>query len=282
LNKPCPTCKNKLKKLAFFSQNPYLKEEEKNHRSVCIRKMFPMLTFFQWIVAHLLADFVFQTRSMVQHKKRFKQSSWVLYVHCLVHAALVYLLSPDKTLWAIPVIVFITHYLIDVWKLHRPDTLFSFATDQLAHIAVLFVTWCIFYQPGGWWQVQLTRLLGHRPGWIVTAGYLFIIFPLAYLLGFATQRWRDEVKDYFSRGKVSLSEAGRWIGIFERILVYTFVIINHFEGIGFLIAAKSILRFNDIKGDNVRKEAEYVLIGTLMSFAASILTGLLVKLLAHT
>jgi len=63
--------------------------------------------------------------------------------------------------------------------------------------------------------------------------------------------------------------------MFERILVFTFVINNHFEGIGFLIAAKSILRFNDIKGSEARKEAEYVLIGTLMSFAASIITGII-------
>jgi hypothetical protein len=45
-----------------------------------------------------------------------------------------------------------------------------------------------------------------------------------------------------------------------------------------LIAAKSILRFNDIKGDNMRKEAEYILIGTLMSFASSILIGIFVNL----
>ncbi|HEY2727429.1 MAG TPA: DUF3307 domain-containing protein, partial [Parafilimonas sp.] len=77
----------------------------------------------------------------------------------------------------------------------------------------------------------------------------------------------------------SLSEAGKWIGVFERILVLTFVIVNHFEGIGFLIAAKSILRFNDIKADTMRKEAEYVLIGTLMSFASSIVVGILVNLL---
>ena len=83
------------------------------------------------------------------------------------------------------------------------------------------------------------------------------------------------------RSATSLAEAGKWIGVFERILVLTFVIYNHFEGIGFLIAAKSILRFNDIKGDNTRKEAEYVLIGTLMSFASSIVIGIFVTLLMN-
>ena len=102
---------------------------------------------------------------------------------------------------------------------------------------------------------------------------------MAYFLGYATQRWRADIEKSSERSATSLSEAGKWIGVFERILVLTFVLYNHFEGIGFLIAAKSILRFNDIKGDHMRKEAEYVLIGTLMSFALSIATGIFVTLL---
>jgi hypothetical protein len=86
-----------------------------------------------------------------------------------------------------------------------------------------------------------------------------------------------EAEENNLRSSISLNEAGKWIGIFERILVFTFVVSGHFEGIGFLIAAKSILRFNDIKGNEARKEAEYILIGTLMSFSFSILIGLLVK-----
>lgn len=238
-----------------------------------------MLLVYQWIFIHLLADFVLQNRKMVQHKKRFKQRSWLLVVHCLIHAALIYLLSPDKTLWQIPLIVFTSHYCIDVWKLHRKDNLLYFCLDQLAHIAVLFVTWCLFYQPGGWWHNKLQLVLDSRQGWLIASGYLVVIFPLSYLLGYATQRWREEAADHLARTSISLSAAGKWIGIFERVLVFTFVLTNHFEGIGFLIAAKSILRFNDIKGDNVRKEAEYVLIGTLMSFAASIITGLAVRIL---
>ena len=99
------------------------------------------------------------------------------------------------------------------------------------------------------------------------------------MLGYATQRWRKDIEQILSVQHISLSEAGKWIGIFERILVLTFVINNHFEGIGFFIAAKSILRFNDIKGDNMRKETEYVLIGTLMSFASSIIVGTITNLL---
>jgi len=238
-----------------------------------------MLVLFQWIFAHLFVDFGLQTKKMVQHKIKLKARSWILYVHCLLHGVLIYLFSPDKTIWLIPVTVSVTHFFIDLWKLYRRDSAFTFIADQVMHIVVLTILWLIFYQPGGWLQAQLRTLGNNINIWIIISGYMFIIFPLSFVLGYATARWRNEVETLITGSPVSLSEAGRWIGIFERILVYTFVITNHFEGIGFLIAAKSILRFSDIKSNTIRKEAEYVLIGTLMSFASSILIGLAVRTL---
>lgn len=238
-----------------------------------------MLILIQWITAHLTADFILQSKKLVQQKKDRKAASWFLYIHCLVHAALIYLLSPNKSLWLIPVIIFVTHYCIDLWKLYRKENALFFVIDQLLHITVLVIIWLIFYQPPNWAVLNLNQLLNNFNFWVILSAYIFIIFPLAYLLGYATQRWRADIEKSSERSATSLSEAGKWIGVFERILVLTFVIYNHFEGIGFLIAAKSILRFNDIKGDHMRKEAEYVLIGTLMSFALSIATGIFVTLL---
>jgi hypothetical protein len=238
-----------------------------------------MLILYQWIFAHLLGDFGLQTKKMVEHKKKHKAASWILYVHALLHGGLIYMFSPDKTIWLIPVIVAVTHFFIDLWKLNRKDTGLFFVIDQCLHAIVLIILWLIYYQPVRWLPEKITQIGDSPTFWIITSGYMFIIFPLAYIIGFATIKWRNEVETDMSRSAVSLSEAGKWIGIFERILVFTFVLTTHFEGIGFLIAAKSILRFNDIKGDNVRKEAEYILIGTLISFSTSILAGLAVKIL---
>jgi len=235
-----------------------------------------MLVLYQWLFAHLLADFGLQTSKMIQHKKRLKERSWVLYAHALLHGILVYVFSPDKTLWLIPVIVFITHFFIDLWKLYRKDSAVIFILDQILHIIVLVVLWLIYYQPV-WLHTKFMLIVNDQKVWLITAGYMVIIFPLAYILGYATSKWRGEIETITTRSAISLSEAGKWIGIFERILVFTFVIVNHFEGIGFLIAAKSILRYSDIKGDGTRKEAEYILIGTLMSFASSILVCLAVR-----
>jgi hypothetical protein len=63
----------------------------------------------------------------------------------------------------------------------------------------------------------------------------------------------------------------------ERLLIYCFILTGHFEAIGFLLAAKSIFRFGDLKEAQDRKLTEYVLIGTLLSFGIAIATGLLVQ-----
>jgi hypothetical protein len=67
--------------------------------------------------------------------------------------------------------------------------------------------------------------------------------------------------------------AGLYIGMLERLFVFTFIILNHWEGIGFLLAAKSVFRFGDLSNANDRKLTEYVLIGTLISFAFAIGTS---------
>jgi hypothetical protein len=238
-----------------------------------------LVLLFQWMAVHFFADFVLQTKKLVQNKKDRKAGSWFLYVHCILHAGLVYLLLPDKSLWQIPVIIFITHYCIDLWKIYQKENVFTFIIDQILHIIVIIIVWMIWYQPVNWVGAHLLKLLNNNNFWLITTAYLITIFPLAFVLGYATQRWRKDIEQSLQRSNISLSEAGKWIGIFERILVLTFVINNHFEGIGFLIAAKSILRFNDIKGDAMHKETEYILIGTLMSFASSIIIGTITNLL---
>jgi xanthine/uracil/vitamin C permease (AzgA family) len=107
------------------------------------------------------------------------------------------------------------------------------------------------------------------------AAYLFVIFPAGFLIGKATRKWQNEIAETHKRN--SLMDAGRYIGIFERILVLTFILTDNFSAIGFLIAAKSILRFSDKSESDARKQTEYVLIGTLMSFTLTILLGLLVR-----
>ena len=72
----------------------------------------------------------------------------------------------------------------------------------------------------------------------------------------------------------TLSLAGQRIGYLERVLILTFVLLNQFSAIGFLIAAKSIFRFGDLTKHQDRKLTEYVLLGTLTSVAMTLAIGL--------
>ena len=76
-------------------------------------------------------------------------------------------------------------------------------------------------------------------------------------------------------------DASAWIGILERILIVIFVTTAQFQAIGFLVAAKSIFRFNDTREEGTLK-AEYFLLGTMISFTLAIITGLAVRWLVST
>ena len=67
--------------------------------------------------------------------------------------------------------------------------------------------------------------------------------------------------------------SGKLIGCLERGLMLFFVVTSRYEPIGFLLTAKSILRFNQLKEG---EKSEYVLVGTLLSFTISLVLGLLV------
>ena len=69
--------------------------------------------------------------------------------------------------------------------------------------------------------------------------------------------------------------AGSLIGDIERWLILAFVIMQRYEALGLLIAAKSIIRF----GDKETAKTEYVLAGTLMSIFIAVMAGLMVTII---
>ena len=64
------------------------------------------------------------------------------------------------------------------------------------------------------------------------------------------------------------------IGYLERLIIVTLVIYGDFSAIGFLVAAKSLLRFGELSGRKDKTQTEYVLIGTLLSFALGMVIGI--------
>ncbi len=233
-----------------------------------------LIMFLQLLLAHVLTDFVFQSKKMVAHKQQYKAKSWYLYVHCVLAGMFTYILLQEWSQFLVPVFIALTHFLIDLWKLHqKKDNLKIFLIDQALHVVMIIIAWS--YLSNNFYNIlpALGAYLAEPKTIAVLIGYIVVIFPVGFIIGKATEKWQKEIaKD---TAQESLQKAGRYIGIFERVLVLTFILSSNFSAIGFLIGAKSILRFGDVKG--ARKHTEYVLIGTLMSFAICIAVGLLIR-----
>ena len=118
----------------------------------------------------------------------------------------------------------------------------------------------------------LGSLVSDPKVWVILTGYLSLLWPSGILIGKFTQKWRDTIPKSTQLNEQSLENAGKWIGFFERFLILTFILVQQYTAIGFLVAAKSIFRYPDR-----RDIGEYILIGTLLSFSIAVCVGLLVQ-----
>ncbi|MCH4823038.1 DUF3307 domain-containing protein [Gramella lutea] len=238
-----------------------------------------ILIFLQLILAHVITDFVIQPTPWVRHKRKKKARSGYLYLHALIAGLLSLIFLMKIEYWYIGLFISVTHFFTDLWKLQfSRDTLKIFISDQLLHLFAIVLAW--LWMTSNFESIipYLSNLLRSETVMAIVIGYLLVIFPTGFLIGKATMRWQTEVENDLRKN--SLDAAGRYIGIFERVLVLTFILTANFSAIGFLIAAKSILRFSDKSETGARKQTEYVLIGTLMSFTLTILVGFLVRHIA--
>jgi hypothetical protein len=101
---------------------------------------------------------------------------------------------------------------------------------------------------------------------LVIAAYLLLTSPAGKAIGWLI---RYIGKEAFPTDE-GTKRMGFWIGCLERIIILTFILANHYDAVGLLIAAKSILRVSD---QQARKQTEYVLLGTLASLAFALALG---------
>ncbi len=221
------------------------------------------------VIAHLLTDFVFQSDSWVEQRKKDGWRSRHLYMHGIVAGVLAYLLSGLWSLMWLPVVVAATHILIDGIKARHENDIKSFFADQSGHFLVLIVIWILVVAPDTEDIIYFENILGTK-FWVIAAAYLIIIWPSSVLINSITEKWRKDISEKEGAEKdQSLEKAGTWIGWLERFLILTFILLQQYAAIGFLVAAKSIFRFSES-----RKVGEYVLIGTLLSFVIAVIVGL--------
>lgn len=238
--------------------------------------------FAPLLAAHMVIDFLVQTRRDVDGKANLHLP--IFGIHAGQHALLAYALVGAWDAWAIPLLVFAFHIVIDLVKetlqrgflVQRPQSasrirLTALLLDQTAHVvSLLVITWLArgvvaeVTVPAPTVPVGILILVS---GWIVAARVG------GFVVGFATQPFLDELSEAAEERPTSdrpargLTRGGQTIGALERTLIYLVVLMGFETGVGFLIAAKSIFRFGELKDSQNRMEAEYIIIGTLLSFA---------------
>lgn len=236
------------------------------------------------LAAHFLADFVFQSGKTAETKSRLP----VLARHALIVSATTYLLCGAWTAWPIPLGVFLGHGILDFFKTRiRTRPVAVFLVDQAVHIGFLVALSFWIGRPGAP-DLYWVGLFGQ--GWtrlmIVVGGATAAIFAGGVLIGIAVGPILKEIAAENGASTPGLAalprgleKGGKLIGQLERAIIFLLVLAGHPEGVGFLIAAKSILRFGEIKDARQRQEAEYIIIGTFMSFGYGLLIAFLTRFL---
>jgi len=240
--------------------------------------------FLALLTAHVTGDFLLQTAGDAGGKHRIS----ILLRHAAVVAALSYLLAGSWRLWEIPLLVLVSHAAIDRIKIASGSrSARAFLIDQLAHVAavagiVLIVTTLRSTQTGYWFALFGNDYLR---GLVWISGAVLTIRAGGFLIGLAVQPLlsqvqsaqdrEEEANDILSGG---LKGGGQLIGQLERALVFLFILMDQAAAVGFLITAKSIFRFGEIRDPQQRMLAEYIIIGTMMSFGYAIFMSYLTRL----
>ncbi len=222
--------------------------------------------FLSLVFAHIVGDFYLQTDKYCQQKETRKFKSWFLYVHAIIIGLLSWIMVPTCNFGLCAMVITISHLAIDAIKIFCPKGLWSFVLDQLFHLGVL-VAISTIYETARELPLQIIDIQGSFSIPLLVLAILLCLKPANILIKLILEKY--QVGESVSCDNIK--NAGALIGNLERILTIVFVLLGQFEAIGFIVAAKSILRFKDTD----TAKTEYVLAGTFLSFGIAILCGLM-------
>lgn len=236
--------------------------------------------FVALLFAHLLGDFLTQTGKLVDGKMHNRPTAFLR--HGLHHVLLSLLvLQPFVSPrpfggWTVPVVLLgmtVVHVAIDVWKIRlgaSASGAAAFLGDQALHVGTLLAAAALIAPIRIPRSALLPAWIGgvedlYAPGAVVVATILGAGWVIRLLLA-------PFEPDAVEEGRVELANAGMVIGWLERALVLLAVVARSPEAVGFVVAAKSIVRFPSLKD---RPFAEYFLVGTMLSVLVAVIGGLI-------
>jgi hypothetical protein len=243
--------------------------------------------FLALYLAHLLADFVFQTDGVVAGKM---EGRWLSYLaHGVTYGAttlaIVAVMNPNLLImWTferVLIVLCLVHLLLDWVKLALSDAgwirdgVWSFAGDQAAHLATVAGAAVFVTRPP--WQSAATYLqkmqFAQDKILLVAVIYTLVVFGAGYFIRFLIGPLWKESPGESKQEHDEVVNAGLYIGWLERFLALTAVFLQSPGTVGLIFTAKSIARYPELKSQG--RFVEYFLIGTLLSISIAIVGGII-------
>lgn len=245
-----------------------------------------MRVFGCFLLFHMLFDFYFQTNKMADKKD---SNRIALGLHCLIYAAgaaatVALLFEASVAATAASFAVFaLSHWFID-GSLRRKiagldlSPVGSFLIDQMLHIVLLFMLSVLCCHL---WVMRpiASNLLGNRGAelsWVSTL--CFCGRPCSIAIAKVLQFLRNPGTE--QSACTSNAHSGKWIGIFERLIVAALSLLNQYSAIAFIFTAKSIARFKQLESD--KDFAEVYLLGSLASVFLAMASAVLFMYLLNS
>jgi hypothetical protein len=241
--------------------------------------------FLAIYLAHLLTDFVFtpivSNKHLVSNKHRGQWRGYLIHgvTHYVAVLAIVALADPQRlpalSFQLLAVSLSLVHLLVDWVKAswtkpqRIPDNALAFLVDQAIHlIAVIGAVFLLVHPSLQTFVLWLNRIRSLQESiLLVSVVYVLVIFGGGYFIRtLIGPLWKEE-QGQTTKEHQEVINAGLYIGWLERFLVLTALFLQSPATVGFILAAKSIARYPELK--SVRF-AEYFLIGTLLSITIAV------------
>lgn len=244
--------------------------------------------YITMLILHMLADFYIQTDTIVQNKK--KNCLW-LVIHSVVYGVvfiiptiIVSIVYKKNNFICATLIIIVSHFVIDYIKCiaerkvkSEGVSIIVYLFDQLLHIAILYLSYSIFELDSFERRIQfsvLNKTLDLHNVFIYVLMVIVLLKPTSVFVKKCLAAF--ELKEESSNTTIlkGLSNSGKAIGYFERMLTMILILTNQYGLLGLVLTAKSIARFKEFNNVGF---AERYLIGTLASFITSLITILTLK-----
>jgi len=239
------------------------------------------MVIWRLVFAHFISDFLLQNRWIITNKAKLSGLAAHSLIYFIVGIMSMFDLITSQVLMVLLSLA-VLHGMVDYLKgVCRPwfgrMQWLLFLGDQAVHAVTILIAAGIISAHA---QASLSILIRTYPLELLVKYTTLMIITVVVGIHF-TDAVLDSALDLDTELDKEQERSSRAIGIAERFLITIAVLVNHYELIAFLIAAKSIIRLPEAQSGNPARQAthfsNYFLVGTFVSYAWALTIAIVFK-----